>query len=487
MNHDLTVERLHYFNGRRLEAADLELEQRYHLDMRRRLNRELFTPGVVSGLEVAQALADDGKPSKTKVRVADGLALDPLGRELVVAEQALAVPAQPPTKGRDGYFLVVRYREERLPADEDPCHPPGPTYARIREEPELMWTEEAPAHVNCRPGVPSRDCAVMLAFVRVSGACEIVEIVIGVRAYAHPVHTGQVAAFALEGEKDIDKDNPKTLHFVIRGGLPDSVLLYLWGEKFSSLYYTELGAHKHSFDATKTTGPATTSLAEHTHSVAAHSHLVPDGYTSDATPHHHLLRQNRNDVSGYLPPVPPLTKGRVVAFHSPGGTNDQYHDGENDPDGNYRSYVSDESDHGHTVTFKDANGNPITTGSSGGGSTGVATPTSGTGSESHTHASLPDTASTGLGSSAARSSNENAHTYLANLRVELDGADVTPEILKQLGWTQLGDGVGTFATDSIDLLASAAATGVPIDEDDHTLVFKVASGGGQVLYNLYVE
>ena len=87
MSHGMTVERLHYFNGRRLEAADLELEQRYHMDMRRLLNRELFTPGVVSGLEVAQALAEDGKPSKTKVRVADGLALDPLGRELVVAER----------------------------------------------------------------------------------------------------------------------------------------------------------------------------------------------------------------------------------------------------------------------------------------------------------------------------------------------------------------------------------------------------------------
>ena len=137
MSNVTMVERLSYFNGRRLEAADLELEQRYHIEMRRRFNRAQFTPGVVAGLEVAHAI-DPKDPAKKRklpktVRVASGLALDPLGREIVVSEQTLDVPAQPPTKN-GGYFLVAQYNEERLPADDDPCRPPGAShYARTLE------------------------------------------------------------------------------------------------------------------------------------------------------------------------------------------------------------------------------------------------------------------------------------------------------------------------------------------------------------------
>ena len=214
------IERLHYYNGRRLAAADFCVEQHYHIAMRRLLNQGLFTPGVVNGLEVKKADA-------THVLVAPGLALDPAGREIVVPDgpdedRTIAVPAQPATKKLGGYFLVVRYREEQIPASEDPCAAPAtPQAARIRESAELTWTEDYPAPSLCDPKRPSIDCAVVLALVTTTAACEISAIEVDIRQDSRPKNVSQISAFALEGEKDIDKDNPKILHFQISGGAPN--------------------------------------------------------------------------------------------------------------------------------------------------------------------------------------------------------------------------------------------------------------------------
>ena len=79
-------ERPRYFAGKLLTAEDLELEQRYHIEKRWLLNRTLQGAGVVSGLEVS--LGD------VSVTVAPGLALDQMGREIVIAEPVeLAIPS----------------------------------------------------------------------------------------------------------------------------------------------------------------------------------------------------------------------------------------------------------------------------------------------------------------------------------------------------------------------------------------------------------
>jgi len=112
-----TVERLGYANGQRLEAVDLRLEQQYHIHLRRLLNSGLFTPGVVNGLEV------DTVPSQPRqVRVRAGLALDPAGREIVLgAETIVEVPNLRPVDNPLGYFLVIRYAEEPVPATDPWC------------------------------------------------------------------------------------------------------------------------------------------------------------------------------------------------------------------------------------------------------------------------------------------------------------------------------------------------------------------------------
>lgn len=425
-----TIERLHYANGRRLDAGDLRLEQHYHIAMRRLLNKGLFTPGVVNGLEVEKA------QNPREVSVKPGLALDPLGRELVLQEEtAVAVPNQKPlNRARPGYFLVIRYDELALPGEAHPCVASGaaPEPSRIVERPRLEWTEDWPDHTQCPEAPGSLACAIVLALVTLDDACQVagVETGSGLREYAYPVHLSQVQAVALEGEKNIDKDNPKVLHFHARGGEPTSVLLYLWGAKFSSLYYTELGNHRHG-------------LGGHTHSLPGAS-----GNTGFAGSHNHRLYISRT-VAGGGPYV-----DSSGAFGNRGYERSR---GERDfvePVGNHQHSIS--------VSFTAPTGGPS-----------------------------PDQSGTVVNGSDVDARAGGAHTYLSDLRIRLDGKDVTNLIVSRYvpTWGKLGDGsaghpfnaaAGTGQLNLLDL-------GVDIGHGGHELVFSVASGGGRVLYNLYVS
>jgi len=74
------VQRPRYFDHQFLKVEDFTLETEYHLDMRRRHNRDLHTPGVADGLTVA------GSSGATSVTVAPGVALDAQGREIVLVD-----------------------------------------------------------------------------------------------------------------------------------------------------------------------------------------------------------------------------------------------------------------------------------------------------------------------------------------------------------------------------------------------------------------
>ena len=78
-----------YYYGKLLDVYHLELEQRYFLEQRRRLNRLTVGFGVVCGLDVT--VAADGKA----VIVSPGFAIDGLGREILVTEPiCVADPSQ---------------------------------------------------------------------------------------------------------------------------------------------------------------------------------------------------------------------------------------------------------------------------------------------------------------------------------------------------------------------------------------------------------
>jgi hypothetical protein len=114
--------RVNYFSGRLLTAEDFETEQSYWLGKHRSHGRHLHGSGVVCGLRVT--------PSGPGVTVEPGLAIDGLGREIVVPEpRQMPDPRQPiDDRGEpcgppvDAEVVTIRLAyAERLEGDGDPA------------------------------------------------------------------------------------------------------------------------------------------------------------------------------------------------------------------------------------------------------------------------------------------------------------------------------------------------------------------------------
>lgn len=274
---DDALARLNYFNGQRLAAADFRAEQGHHTGMRRVLNRSLYSPGIVVGLEVVPAAPPSTDPQdKHRVIVKRGLAFDHLGREIFlpvdVAVQVMGAPRSAPGVVF-GNLLVVSYRESRRFPASHACAVAAPFTPCSGD---LAWGAPtrivADAQFEFVDAWPSDDSGkVVLSQIELDDKCVVKRTSPAVRRYAVPAKQQTVRPISLEGEKDIDKRNPKTLYFHIDGGAPDSALLYLRGLPFSSLFYTELGKHTHA--------AAAASLAidvGHTHDVGGAAKTKPD-------------------------------------------------------------------------------------------------------------------------------------------------------------------------------------------------------------------
>lgn len=249
---DDALQRLNYFNGQRLAAGDFRAEQGHHSGMRRVLNRSLYSPGIVVGLEVVVPPKKNppDPQDQHRVIVKHGLAFDHLGREIFlpvdVAVQVMGTPRSAPGVVF-GNLLVVSYRESRRFPSQNHCALGAP-YQPCSGD--LAWGAPtrivADAIFEFVDSWPSDESGkVVLSQIELDDKCKVVRTSPGVRRYAVPAKPQTVRPISLEGEKDIDKQNAKILHFHINGGAPDSALLYLRGLPFSSLYYTELGKHTH--------------------------------------------------------------------------------------------------------------------------------------------------------------------------------------------------------------------------------------------------
>ena len=133
-----SVERLRFFDGQPLFAADLDGIADFNSAMRWLHNRSLHQPGIGNGYAVS------GKKGDREVSVQPGYALDNGGREIVLLDTD--VEAVPPVAAeRDGtavfFDLTVSY-----PADADLeeaetrdgiCLPRGAV--RLRERPVFCW------------------------------------------------------------------------------------------------------------------------------------------------------------------------------------------------------------------------------------------------------------------------------------------------------------------------------------------------------------
>jgi hypothetical protein len=86
------IERLHFYQRQYLGAEDLEAQQTYHRDMRRRHNLGQHTWGIVVGFELIET-PRDGDPGGVDVYITRGMAVDAFGREIVLLDAVKLDPA----------------------------------------------------------------------------------------------------------------------------------------------------------------------------------------------------------------------------------------------------------------------------------------------------------------------------------------------------------------------------------------------------------
>jgi hypothetical protein len=455
------IERVNYFNGQRLEAADFRADQDYHMRVLRKILSALYSPGVIQGFEVTAHPTD-----KHKVVVAPGVGVDYWGRELILLQatdvQAAGTPSTTPGV-IFGNYLVASYAEQRVQVDSDGCAVSGSATGACAGN--LSWG--APTRIEATPKLEFSDTwptptsgKVVLAQVALQAGCQVGTIETGVRQYAVPAQQPTVQPLSLEGEKDIDAANPKNLYFHVEGNVPNTVTLYLRGALFSTLFYTELGQHSHD----SSFNPTSITLLDHTHGFSA---ITTGTGTQDTTKPATLQAWTWDDTVD-------------VAIRM-WGSNDGGRRSENltslNPvgDGTLVQLLN-LNEHTHDI--------PAGTTSPGGGQVipmpALALKSAGVG---------PPNARTGTG--------QNPRTYVNGMMILYDGEDITAQVLAQLtgvnpaSWpagSTLGDGTAahvlvTAGTGPISLLQ----LGLDFTPGQHYLTFQVPSGGGQIQYNLYVD
>jgi hypothetical protein len=466
---DDALQRLNYFNGQRLAAADFRAEQGHHLGMRRVINRSLYSPGIVVGLEVIPAQSNPPDLlDKHRVVVKHGLAFDNLGREIFlpvdVAVQVMGAPRSAPGVVF-GNLLVVSYRETRRFPAQGQCSIGAPFRPCSGEvawgAPTRIVADAVFEFVDSWPSDESGK--IVLSQIELDAKCTVVRTSPGVRRYAVPAKPQTVRPISLEGEKDIafGSGNGKTLHFHIDGGFPEQALVYLRGRHFSELHYTEIGQHHHALLLdTKLIG----AVPAHVH----HLDLTNVKLNPGGDHRHEIWSASDDGESGSIDygDADDLTQFRSTGEGGVLG-------------GRANMEVKPSGPHAHTI---DATTVPDT---KPGGE--VPAHKHGIDGQSQDTGMLP-----GLRTGAA-------YTYPNHVKVLVDGIDVTVAICQQLSakqgqagrWLTLGDGTDTHAlctpegTGAIDLLR----LGYEIGLGPHTLEFRIekAGGGGLLQYNLYVS
>jgi len=496
------LDRLNYFNGQRLEAADLKLEQQYHIRVRRWLNKSLYTTGIAQGLEVA---ADPAQPMN--VIVSPGMALDSEGRELILLDQ-VSIPVVGSSSAMPGIvsgnYLTIQYNEQTTEEEQDGCaiHTGkkgckcgcgggngtsklawgGP--AIVRAQPILGFTDYLPSDTSGK---------IVLAQVELDATCKVVSAHPEVRRYVGAASSALVHQFALEGARDFDFRNPQRIYFHIRGRQPNAVTLYLRGELFSTLYYTELGRHNHGLSVAGTLGgPIDATTGQPKPNTATES----GASSTDPTPHEHndleatfMYNTGTTDNAIFLGPV---SGGKsalgvytdlvasIVGF--PSGPIEC---------GGQASYG--QANLLDRVKTTSGNGNPDFTAKITGATLHIH-------GHDHTHAFSFDSGNSAVGYTGVTDIDADngrpSFSYVADLQVSIDGQDQTAAILTQLqdgrpaqDWTRFGDGtVGhALVADGTQEIKLDFLPNVAFDEGEHVIEFTVTSGGGRILYNLYVE
>lgn len=124
------VERPNYFSGEALLTDDFRCEQQYQMDMLAARNVSLYLYGIAHGLEVAASA--DGEPSQ--LEVSRGMAIDALGRQIILLEPAVLTFDQ--LAPGASYFITINYFD--VFADlSDESGTAG--YKRIVQQPQIQY------------------------------------------------------------------------------------------------------------------------------------------------------------------------------------------------------------------------------------------------------------------------------------------------------------------------------------------------------------
>jgi hypothetical protein len=127
------IKRLNYFNGQFLRAPDFTEEQTYHLEMRRRHNQKLHTWGIADGLELKYIIGS------SQIQIAEGMAIDSEGREIVLVEKA--------NRDLSGFanktvYVTIVYGDELV----DKTNETGVEgFTRLKEIPTINVSENPPS------------------------------------------------------------------------------------------------------------------------------------------------------------------------------------------------------------------------------------------------------------------------------------------------------------------------------------------------------
>jgi hypothetical protein len=154
MNSDTALERVNYFTGQLLNAADFQTEQDYFLARFRRHNRYLHGWGVVFGLTVTLTRSSE-------IIINPGLAIDCIGNEIQLGSPVtLPLPNSP-----DRQFVILQYAEtltSPIPTVKETPHEPVDEFgfSRIRESFQIKIIETDPTsdHQGEGPGTPGCGC-----------------------------------------------------------------------------------------------------------------------------------------------------------------------------------------------------------------------------------------------------------------------------------------------------------------------------------------
>jgi hypothetical protein len=502
------LERLNYFNGQRLQAGDFRLEQDYHMRVRRWLNRSLYTGGIAMGLEVYAV------PGRPVVKVQPGLAIDSLGREIILLEaQEVPVMHDAPGRGMKGSYLVIRYHEELL-AQQDACCSPvgmngdrpaqgGPS--RVLAEPILECVADLPHEASGK---------VLLGRILLTPECKsIASIDTSVRRYVGEGSAAKVRQYALEGVRDIDPDNSGKVLFHIRGRQPTAVALYVRAARLPTLYYTEMGHHTHGVTVDLSLPPHVHKLVEDGSPAETGKHRVSvNGVTAntDADIWQGVIALNGIAWAAAAPGLNVAAPGAglaaialaaaELALLGGGVLNadrpmalalsprpflrfqadslptrvDLTVDIDADPDGHSHSIPQ------ATRAFPENGSQSL--------------PSGGTGTS--------DPAGVGGTSPVYAAHNDLPIQWVEGLQVRIDGADCTLALITQLvnrrppseDWSSLGNGTAAheIAQSGTGELRLDFLEGLTLDEGEHVIEFRVPNvagkrNGGRIHYNLYVE